>query len=551
MQAVEDAAAKAGAAASRALTAAASAEESAETAATAAEKAVEDADKARKAAKEADRKAGEAGEAAEGARKSANIAQESAHNASEYAARALGNLSTVQSVTETLNWITTHGTMTKTDDYAPSTDTEVVEGKKYYSRSGSGTAQDPYVYTLISNPTGDPSAAGYYEGVLDPTHVYFVQDNAGDYEVAGVRYAIVTEPKVEDIADYYVLSIDESLNNYVATHLALLNDGLYVMADNSEWKVKIAGNGVYILDPDNRPKNTMSEDKNIIGYPDSERLESTTDSIKAYNKDNVTFFEIDYTGGSGVAKASVECTIFSTNQYRDIVSHTVQLPEDIIPGSSFSVLLSNIYAISSQAEWNEYTLGEGDGLDISYDSGAVEYAFPKAFDCVEGVSNSITYYRDATRISTGRTTTSFVSLIYNPTNNTIRVRAVAFFIGQQFYILENQKIVYITTTNAPAFVFGSNDSDIKGDYSASLGEGLDSSGTHQTVIGKYNKKDNADKYAFIVGNGNNDASRSNAMTIDWDGNVEIDMDTSAAAGTTDGDLYAAITALGWESEVID
>lgn len=28
------------------------------------------------------------------------------------------------------------------------------------------------------------------------------------------------------------------------------------------------------------------------------------------------------------------------------------------------------------------------------------------------------------------------------------------------------------------------------------------------------------------------------------------LDTSAAAGTTDGDLYAAITALGWESEVI-
>lgn len=31
----------------------------------------------------------------------------------------------------------------------------------------------------------------------------------------------------------------------------------------------------------------------------------------------------------------------------------------------------------------------------------------------------------------------------------------------------------------------------------------------------------------------------------------ISLDTTAAAGTTDGDLYAAIVALGWEDEVID
>ena len=31
---------------------------------------------------------------------------------------------------------------------------------------------------------------------------------------------------------------------------------------------------------------------------------------------------------------------------------------------------------------------------------------------------------------------------------------------------------------------------------------------------------------------------------------KIDLDTAAAAGTVDGDLYAAITALGWQSDVI-
>lgn len=32
---------------------------------------------------------------------------------------------------------------------------------------------------------------------------------------------------------------------------------------------------------------------------------------------------------------------------------------------------------------------------------------------------------------------------------------------------------------------------------------------------------------------------------------KVDINTSASAGTTDGDLYAAIVALGWENDVIE
>ena len=34
-------------------------------------------------------------------------------------------------------------------------------------------------------------------------------------------------------------------------------------------------------------------------------------------------------------------------------------------------------------------------------------------------------------------------------------------------------------------------------------------------------------------------------------NLLLGLDTTAASGTTDGDLYAAIVALGWQSEVIE
>lgn len=44
--------------------------------------------------------------------------------------------------------------------YAPSTDATVQDGKTYYTRSGSAGA---YTYSVVSNPTGNPSTSSYYE----------------------------------------------------------------------------------------------------------------------------------------------------------------------------------------------------------------------------------------------------------------------------------------------------------------------------------------------------------------------------------------------------
>lgn len=175
-----------------------------------AEKAQDTADTAQIDAARARDAADSAEQSAQDAQTAAGRAQTAAENASDYAARALGNLSTVQSVAETLTWITAHGTMALTTDVA-----------------------------------------------LDPTHVYFVLDPAGDYTVGGQKYAIVTEPDVADIATYYELTIDESLNNYVGTHLAVDGEGLWLLpAASGTNKVLIATGagstyttaGTYIID---------------------------------------------------------------------------------------------------------------------------------------------------------------------------------------------------------------------------------------------------------------------------------------------------------------
>lgn len=74
---------------------------------------------------------------------------------------------------------------------------------------------------------------------------------------------------------------------------------------------------------------------------------------------------------------------------------------------------------------------------------------------------------------------------------------------------------------------------------------------NQFVVGQCNISDSANKYAFIVGNGTI-SNKSDAMTVGWDGNARLALDTSRSApGTVDYQLYEAILALGWENDVID
>ena len=66
---------------------------------------------------------------------------------------------------------------------------------------------------------------------------------------------------------------------------------------------------------------------------------------------------------------------------------------------------------------------------------------------------------------------------------------------------------------------GRKEGSVVGDASIALGEDVIASSKNQFVQGKYNIEDSANVYAHIVGNGEDDANRSNAHTLDWDGNA--------------------------------
>lgn len=100
-----------------------------------------------------------------------------------------------------------------------------------------------------------------------------------------------------------------------------------------------------------------------------------------------------------------------------------------------------------------------------------------------------------------------------------------------------------------------------GNYSHSQNYNTIASKLAQTALGAYNIEDTSTatthsseitsygQYALIVGNGSATNQRSNALTVDWAGEIEIALNTTAASGT-DKEIYDALVSLGWDSDVI-
>ena len=84
-------------------------------------------------------------------------------------------------------------------------------------------------------------------------------------------------------------------------------------------------------------------------------------------------------------------------------------------------------------------------------------------------------------------------------------------------------------------VLAGNLNEIDGDFVSVFGRNLIGHNENQHLIGKFNIEDTTGnyrtegKYVHIVGNGESDDTRSNAHTLDWDGNAEYQGDVKANA----------------------
>ena len=158
------------------------------------------ADTAKSSADEAVRQAGIA-------TANANEAKQQANTATKYADSALDQLGVVQDVIGVLNWASEHGSFTKT------TDTSIQDGK---------------VYFVYDSSTGD--------------------------------YTPVVDPQASALSTYYELTVDEAMESFIMSHLAVTWRGLWVLPNGlgsstdaqyaPNYKVLLANDGLYVYDGD-------------------------------------------------------------------------------------------------------------------------------------------------------------------------------------------------------------------------------------------------------------------------------------------------------------
>ena len=221
---------------------------------------------------------------------SAASAQASATSASASASAALGQLDIVENVVGVLNVIQSNGTYNLTSDTVPLT------GKWYFIRSGSGTAADPYTYSVVSNP------ASVYTYILTEDieivegKTYYTRSGSGTSADPYI-YTAVTTPDVSQISTYYERTnspvangfyqldgIDDAVRNYVSNHLIVDSTGVWLQADNTDAKLKLTTNGVELID-ENGHTAAIYGSSTVIGDPLGFHLKIGSTRIGFWNGD--------------------------------------------------------------------------------------------------------------------------------------------------------------------------------------------------------------------------------------------------------------------------
>lgn len=397
--------------ANQAYTVATVAEGAAENALANAARAAEAADSAQASATRAESAAGDAVIAAGNAQTAAASAQTAADT-------ALVSLSTVEDVVGVLNWITEHGTMTLTSDVT-----------------------------------------------VNPAHVYFIVDPAGDYVVGGTHYSIVSDPKDADLSTYYELTVDESVENYVATHVAVDSEGLWLIPEDNA--------------------TPASSGKKILIATGAGSTYTTAGTYIIEKVGGVDTVLAEFTAsGSVIGDAAGAHTVIDNDGMQ-------------------------IYSVDSLANViNLANIGYGPGTDsgggTSY---APYYTFGRRITGSEGnYSVAEGYFSRADGYASHAEGTASVD------SNSFCGHAE----GSTTYVL------------APCGHAEGISSTVRGDYAHAQNNGTYADRRSHTVIGEYNIRDQAGAngtvrgdYAVIVGNGTADNARSNAATVDWSGNIDI------------------------------
>lgn len=191
-------------------------------------------------------------------------------------------------------------------EYIVTTDTTVQQGTTYYARSE--------VYTLTSDATVDPDK-DYYE-LVEGSYVLVIEpvdeDLGGYYELS---YSYTAGMPTNDIGDYYCLNSNGSIENYIASHLALMDDGLHILADGSSYRLIVTSEGVVIRDEATNRTVASYGTETVIGDVGGVHVHIAEDKLEFLGADGVAA----YVGMAYNYSLTTDTTIIPGRTYYEFV----------------------------------------------------------------------------------------------------------------------------------------------------------------------------------------------------------------------------------------
>ena len=168
----------------------------------------------------------------------AKDAQESANDAKESADIAFRQLGFIEDIVGVLSLVAEHG------QYAPAQEDVIVQNRWYFDKVGNS-------YEVVNNPTSVFHLTA--DTTIDTGKTYYERTGSGTEEDPYV-YTAVETPVQADLPTYYekyyvLVGIDEAIQNYVSSHLVLVGDTLSLRTDGSPYMLNLTTGGMQIVGP--------------------------------------------------------------------------------------------------------------------------------------------------------------------------------------------------------------------------------------------------------------------------------------------------------------
>ena len=392
---------------------------------------------------------------------------------------------------------------------------------------------------------------------------YIYVDSNGDVKISGNSITIGTKPLTEHIEDAKKVATNYLSADSTGIMVADMQDGEQTPSAATGRNVFIDSDSVDVRDgqktlasfrgEDTKFYDVNSDNKEVasfgsngvrVGNKDEQHFIVDAESMQAINENGSPIFSVTSTGGTITTDVVVAKGGNSQGYTLEVILSGMKTNEN----TQFYVdsLIHDVYVLWSTTPFDSFYV-DGETASVvclphnDPDTGTPLYSHHHvelpSFLFTYGTPQHKYYHLRGTFVSNGGNTYEYDGTVHIEYDGQYRILMYAPYnslaktdgnveedvdIGWCAYIWSDIKS-NLGYSKAPAMTFGTRSNrSVISPLSVTIGEELYANNENQLSIGKYNlNNDEFNPLAFVIGNGIDDTDRSNAFSVDWDGDTEV------------------------------